>query len=416
MPVPTELLSTGSFYFFCISFYDGCVSLAMIARNTFLTEITANEKERIQMQRLNSVFGNLEFLVTLAGFFLWHRRDKPGWGLPAFVAYVVCVGVGSALISVVAVRQLGKYYNRAPTREPEEDVLERSVALEEKGLLPREAPGKGVEMGGLELLQAFWGQVRGHTNFWILVLLNILTEGHRVLLGQFNVIFVAVLLYDAPEGNRDALMSAIPITGGALTLVSTFLSERYGTYRIVTWCLWGKLFAGIGVALCFGSWGSGEGLGWKGWAGAGMIVVCNACTQASQAYGPVLMANVIDENRSMLAVQDAGDSKREHAAARGGDPMQAQSMFWAMNALCVKPFNSVGPVLGMAMIGERYVQFQKEHHGNGRGAPDLILWEQAVKLLALSTVLCALCSLGAWRQFTLHGNRLRLLQGGSEVE
>ena len=75
LPVPTYLLSTGetitppknhttpwlkrlifkldfpagSFYLLCISLYDGCVSLAMIARNTFLTEITNNERFFLQM-------------------------------------------------------------------------------------------------------------------------------------------------------------------------------------------------------------------------------------------------------------------------------------------------------------------------------------------------------------------------------
>lgn len=404
LPVPSELLSTGSFYLVCISFYDGCVSLAMIARNTFLTEITANERERIQMQRLNSLFGNLEFLVTLAGFFLWHRRNSPDWGLSPFVAYVVSVGAFSALISVVAVRQLTKYYNRQYGDQSDHaDIEDRRAETEAQSLLPR-----GLEVSGTELLWGFWSQVRGHSNFWMLIGLNILTEGHRVLLGQFNLIFVAVLLYDAPESARDALMSAIPIAGGALTLLSTFVSERYGTYRIVMLCLGAKLVAGVGIVICFGGQVGVDGIGWRGGIGALMLIVCNACTQVPQAYGPILMANVIDENRSLM-VKDGGES--EHDAPERA-PMQAQSMFWAMNALCVKPFNSVGPVVGMAMIGERYVEFQK---GTGRG-PDPVLWDQVVRLLAVSTVLCAACSLWAWRAYSLHGNRLRVLQGGSEAE
>ena len=172
LPLTSELISTGSFYLICISFYDGCVSLAVIARNTFLTEITANERERIQMQRLNSVFGNLEFLVTLAGFFLWHRRNSPGWGLPAFVAYVVSVGACSALISVVAVRQLRKYCKKST----EGDIEEPRTESEDPNSVPR-----GIKVIGMDLMWGFWAQVRNHTNFWMLIVVTILTEGHRCL-------------------------------------------------------------------------------------------------------------------------------------------------------------------------------------------------------------------------------------------
>ena len=72
-----------------------------------------------------------------------------------------------------------------------------------------------------------------------------------------------------------------------------------------------------------------------------MIVIANACTQTPQAYGPILMANVIDENRSINAAKDAGLGDCVVTREPIGSP-RAQSMFWAVNALFVKPFNSVG--------------------------------------------------------------------------
>jgi len=61
--------------------------------------------------------------------------------------------------------------------------------------------------------------------------------------------FVSILLHQFVELERDFMMSAIPIAGGALTLVSTFASERIGAYRVVSLCLWTKFFSGIGSHL-----------------------------------------------------------------------------------------------------------------------------------------------------------------------
>eukprot|EP00494_Astrolonche_serrata_P025330 UN25591 len=55
-------------YFISISLFDGCSSLSGVLMGSILATYTDSEKERIQFQRLNSVFGCFEFFCTLYGF------------------------------------------------------------------------------------------------------------------------------------------------------------------------------------------------------------------------------------------------------------------------------------------------------------------------------------------------------------
>jgi len=212
-----------------------------------------------------------------------------------------------------------------------------------------------------------------------------------------------------------------------MSLDEILLWDRFtpNPYLILTLTL--TLFSGIGLYLV--SYQTLPHIGQGGYITtlyiALMLIISNACTQAPQSYGPILMANVIDESQE-LTLKEEGQSFNEHASeAKNRNEAKhrneaktelsgggSQSMFWAMNALCVKPFNSVGPILGMAVLGEPYKLFVAQP---GQ-IPSQELWQQALSLLALSTSVCAGVSLLSWRGYTLHGKKLRVLQQRGDVE
>ena len=73
-------LSPAAHYALAIFLADGFASVAIVVRSSCLMELTRSERERIQIQRLNSIFGNVEFVATTAALFLWPRAGASGSG------------------------------------------------------------------------------------------------------------------------------------------------------------------------------------------------------------------------------------------------------------------------------------------------------------------------------------------------
>ena len=86
-------------YALAISLSDGFAAVAGAVNGLILIEQTSEDRQRIQIQRLNSLFGCLEWLVMSGAYWLWDAR--PGEG-QAFRGYLSAVCGGSQVYARLA--------------------------------------------------------------------------------------------------------------------------------------------------------------------------------------------------------------------------------------------------------------------------------------------------------------------------
>ena len=89
-------------YFISIALFDGFWSVNAIAKGGLFTEIAKNESQRINMQRISSLFGNVHFIVSALGFFAFDLND----GRHTFQCLLLSTGGLSLLCTLVSVRKL----------------------------------------------------------------------------------------------------------------------------------------------------------------------------------------------------------------------------------------------------------------------------------------------------------------------
>jgi Na+/melibiose symporter-like transporter len=98
-----------SHYAIAIFMADGFSSVAIVVRSSCVLELTSGERERIQVQRLNSVFGNVEFLVTTSALVLWPTEASARSSLDTFRLYlfgVCCLSAMFTFASVLAIQTI----------------------------------------------------------------------------------------------------------------------------------------------------------------------------------------------------------------------------------------------------------------------------------------------------------------------
>eukprot|EP00392_Amoebophrya_sp_AT5.2_P009337 g9365.t1 len=120
-----------------------------------------------------------------------------------------------------------------------------------------------------------------------------------------------------------------------------------------------------------------------------VVVVHEACVLLEMGYSNILLNNLIDE----------------YAVERNSNQVPSGYFFSAL-AACVKPLNSVGPVLGAYWM--QSLSHERQHPV---GAEERDKYNNSATVLILYFQFCvAVAQSLLWSRFTLHGARLRAVQ------
>jgi len=387
---------------------DGFGSLAGALYQLVLVERTSEERQRIQIQRLNSVFGCGEWLVMAVAYGLWDPR--PGRGV-SFRFYLSAVCLGSLACTLLAVRGLRRADGCA--------VAAAAGEAASSAVCGKEQPG---QRGGL---RDFLVAAAGHANFRRYVVVCALLEAETVFFRQFDVVLARVLLFSWPAAARALLVVGDPLCG-ALAFLLTWVAERpdIGTYG-VTWAT-----LRVRLALCLAAAGllaghasvaaaakaaapPGEDFSPEVWLAVGLgglMVLWRAATRPTVAFGGVIFASVIQEHALLELERHGPVAATEEDAALASARSSAEAVagkYWMLRAAITKPLNSAGPVVGSwALSSAGYRGGGQEGAAPAAQALSARLWWTSASLPVALSLVVSLLVCPVWGRFALHGPRL----------
>ncbi|CAJ1457499.1 unnamed protein product [Effrenium voratum] len=296
-------------YALAISLSDGFAAVAGAVNGLILIEQTSEDRQRIQIQRLNSLFGCLEWLVMSGAYWLWDAR--PGEG-QAFRGYLSAVCGGSALVTLLSVQKL--------------------------------QPSKPMRAAHSE---SFWQRMRQflrlanqHGNFWRYAALTAALEAENVFFRQFDVIIIRLLLNSWLTCAKVLLMIGDPLCG-CLSFALTWVAERpgLGVYWVTLGALRVRMLVSlVSLSLVAVLWVLDGRSVAASCLFCVLMVLLRAATRPAANLGAIAFASVIQEH-SLLA-QELCHPLTEDDAGK----------YWMLRAALVKPLNSLGPVLGTSAL------------------------------------------------------------------
>ncbi|CAE7534476.1 unnamed protein product [Symbiodinium pilosum] len=185
-------------YALAISSSDGFAAVASAVNGLVIIEQTEEDRQRIQIQRINSLFGCLEWLVMACAYLLWDAKPSKCGPFRSYLAFVCLLSVAT---TALAVRGL------------------RKSALTSK-------PSRGRQSESLwQRLRPFLRTVQKHRNFWRYVLLTAALEAEVIFFRQFDVVLIRVLLTSWPSASKLLLVVCDPLCG-TLSFALTWVAER----------------------------------------------------------------------------------------------------------------------------------------------------------------------------------------------
>jgi len=301
----TQGLAGTGYYFLCISIQDLCLSLVGAARGALANDIASSEADCVHLKRLNTILGNAEAVVTMAGYALWSASSP--WPFLIFLNIVV---VAAVICNLWCAARLSRYLPRKPL-EAADSTLPPMVAF------LRSLP----------------------TNARVYVAISALHAMHCVAWGQFAVPLIELLMADTAKTWRVLLLGGLSGAGGVVAFLLTWPAERTGLYGVILWTFRAKVVAAttLGFFLLV--------LGFSN-----KLIICASMllNEVSMAilvgFHMVVMVNLMDE----LATErhEAGSAHALAAYPKACGP----SLLVASTGLLVKPFHSAGTVLGTAFF------------------------------------------------------------------
>eukprot|EP00904_Undaria_pinnatifida_P006719 jgi/Undpi1/3177/HiC_scaffold_15.g06551.m1 len=239
--------------------------------------------------------------------------------------------------------------------------------------------GTNAARGGRELsFLDFAKQLISHGNFWLYVSMNFV-ENFNALFDQSFFVFLDTKLFAqaVPRGSRGVLTALCLYLPKVMTQVLTPVADRFGTYRVIMWAAAFKLVAGS--LMCV--------VGAQAWPLWTLLFLGNRLAATAWGFYNLSFADVIDED-----------------TLRNRRPESMSCSVHGVQALFVKPAQSLAPMLGMAFLPRGALKtdltdMTSPQADSVRAAAFTIMWAVPVGCGALQVLI--------WRAYRLHGAALK---------
>eukprot|EP00903_Cladosiphon_okamuranus_P018115 g16670.t1 len=237
----------------------------------------------------------------------------------------------------------------------------------------------GAAGGGREL--SFWEftkQLSSHANFWLYVSMNFV-ENFNALFDQSFFVFLDTKLFEqvVPGAAHGVLTSLCLYAPKLMTQVLTPVADRFGTYRLIMAAAGFKLVAGTLMFVA----------GRRAWPVWALLFLGNRLAATAWGFYNLSFSDVIDED-----------------TLRNKRPESMSVSVHGVQALFVKPAQSLAPMLGMAFLpsGARktdLADMSAEEADGVKTAAFTLMWAVPAG--------CGLIQVLIWRAYRLHGAALK---------
>lgn len=277
-----------------------------------MVEIAHSEKERVGLKRWNTVFGNAEAVVNLAGYALWSDTSQS-----AFLAYLTGTAIAAIVCNFWSTHRLSHY---APS-----SACASSSEVANAGANTIFPPP-----------MAFMRSLSG--NVWIYIVVAALHELQGVVLGQFGILMIDAILSDENKAWRVAFVGCLGAAGGVVVFFLTWVAERATLYTVFLWTFRLKTAIALCLALIAAHFGISNAIA------CAALFLGEMSSAVISGFSMVIVAGLVDE---LLARRRAAGA--DHPLAAYPEACGPALMMGACTVFS-KPFNSLGTVLGASLL------------------------------------------------------------------
>ncbi|XP_070534773.1 transmembrane protein 180-like [Ptychodera flava] len=297
----------GIHLFASLFLYDALYTLIGLAQCALYTEMSHRHEDRLQLTK----YGTIASLLGSTSVFWCELFSN---SLNSYGNFqITCIII--AFISWLSLRYTG--YNA----RSEYDTVEKNMAdpenVQTADVLTNEKPQS--------LLKGYW-EIICQSNVLILVTVNFCTEFHMTYERNFLKIFADELIPKdhISDLTRKLLYGSVFVLPQIVVLTSSKFVQKYGAYQLYRLAFYIKILSSL-VMYTAGPTHT--------WVMAAFFLVDTALPFATSSYFSILMADCVDYDM------------RLH---RRKSPLS--SMFFGMNALFIKPAQSLAPVFVVGIL------------------------------------------------------------------
>eukprot|EP01084_Bolivina_argentea_P123036 218058_1 len=380
-------------YFITISLYDGFFSFVCIVRGALWTDdLTSNQNERVKLQLIQKPMNAIIVsLLSFVSYYFWDKNNLINFKILLWITIII-----SIIATYISCYKLQQHLSQTNTNtnHDQKTLLNKDKNENNKSLTQSTTEG-------LFSLGLFIKQVSKQINLWMFIGASVINETQGIFLGQFTSIFTDVLLSEWSSSKRASYLSFMSFTMTCIAILSLYLiQQKYiELYNLCKIAIGIKILCGIiGLFLYF--------------------IIGNTVTILSPLFCAVyiLMNKIcvtIFVSFFMIIIPNLCDEQKAYRVKNNLCLLSSMvSMYWGLHALCAKPFNSLGPVIGTYVLDkygynrkdnmtplEEYLEIDKINIKNG--CFQLMLW-----FLLLLSILQYMF----WRKYSLFGKKLLEIQ------
>eukprot|EP01112_Ceratiomyxa_fruticulosa_P008723 TRINITY_DN225_c0_g1_i8.p1 TRINITY_DN225_c0_g1~~TRINITY_DN225_c0_g1_i8.p1 ORF type:complete len:480 (-),score=71.28 TRINITY_DN225_c0_g1_i8:354-1793(-) len=336
--------------------FDAFLTYVLLVTCALLADLTFDSTERNNLNNTSSIGGLIGSFVGSLSYLLWDKQDLSNFKIYAIFCAVVS-GCGFYFSA--------KYLSMSNIKNGGNLLVDNNNRKAQPSIL------------------TFLKQLLRHKNFWVYVSMNFLQNFNAFLDANFFTIadeklFGTIL----PHTSRLIFVVLVLYLPKVMTQILTPFANRYGVYQLIWNCTLSKLIFSFLMVL------AGIQSSYVIWA---FLFVLIRLSNSSWSFYNLAFSDVIDEDKML--------NKREESISVAVHGIQA---------LFVKPAQSLAPILGVYVLSS--TPFYKQPLQSLTPSQLSVIQSNIFQLLALSPLICGALQLLVWRNFSLHGLKLKELK------
>eukprot|EP01135_Chromosphaera_perkinsii_P007003 Nk52_evm4s659 gene=Nk52_evmTU4s659 len=368
--------------------YDTFLTFVDLSHTSLMADLTVDGSERARMSSWVSMFSIVACGSVFFAYFMWD--EEAHWG---FSGFCVFLSVLSACGFVVSGKFLQAFIDQDFKSSSASAGFPKAMQLTAGAGVKKEQEGKGNKLiADFESGMKFFREMMEHRNFVLFSLMNLVQVFHC----HFNSNFFPYFLQKLVQGHLSQavcglLLGLSFVVPHLNNVYFSSLAETKGVYVVIKYLFLTKLV----LALFMLMQGSNSLLM------VSFFIVSNRIfTEGTCKLLNLVIADLIDEDWIL------------HRR-----PQSVSALIFGLSNLMSKPGQTLAPVLGTWLLGRWGVDSDEVFDAEGilraeqvGKIPDDKENEVVFNLLVYVPILCAICQLLVWSQFSLQGQNLRIVR------
>lgn len=357
----TYPLLGGLHFILGLSFYDGMLTLVLLAHSSLLADITLSTEERSRCNVYSSILASIGSNSIFITQFFWNKSNLVPFRQCCFLLSIIA-GIGFWITGSYLPVKFHSSVSKSQTSE--ENDISKEITLP---------------------WRLFWKQIKIHRNFWIFVIITLIQVFNCHLNSNFLVVFFNFFGTFLHPSLRGILLSIVAIGPHIVVVALGPFVPKYGLHFILNNLFLLKILLALGMWII--QWQTSPVLI------VAFIILNKVFTESICRHGALILSDLVDEDFVL------NNRKTSSSSALNG-----------VHAFFTKPGQSLAPMLGwfvLSLYNYQNLDTTQQFSPNSGIEIPVELKNGLFNLLVFVPIACGLVQIFLWSQFTLKGDYLR---------